>query len=986
MHVLMRWGAIVPLSLFLSFPAAFVAIVPFSLPVIAQAQDSRKAEADRLLQQGIRQSDSYRYQEALQSYQQTLNLYQAIGDRAGEGAALNNFGETYRSLGRYPQALLMYQQALSIVKAMGNQTGEGIILSNVGSVYAARGQYLQALKSYQQALTLKQAVGNRAGEATTLNNIGMAYQALGQHPKALKTLQQALGLHREVSNRIGEGTTLSNIGMVYEALGQYPEAMENYQQALTLRRQTNGSLEGYIQLNNIGGIHRLLGQYPKALENYQQALTIARELGDRASEGTGLNNIGLVYQALGQYPKALENYQEALAVHRKVGNRPMEGTTLNNMGLIYDLLGQYPRALEVVQQALVIVREIGNRSQEGTMLNNIGGIYESVGQYSKALENYQQALAIAREVGDRSGEGTTLNNLGSVYIALKQYSKATESLQQALTNIREVGDRPLESTLLINIGVVYQSLGQYSKALKSHQQALVIARAVGNRETESTTLSNIGELFFTTNQFADAEKSLFAALAVVQSLRDSKLSDTDRITLFERQLLIYLQLQETLVAQNSRDKNLSALEISEQGRARSLVEELAGRYLTASGKAETDAPNLAAIRQIAREQKATLVQYSVVSLESRDPSLYIWVIKPTGEIAFKLVNLKALDRPLAELVVASRQAIGARNRPDGTVKLVLSEDEQKRRQAEQRRNLQQLYQLLIQPIAAELPQKESDRVVFMPQDALFIVPFAALMDGNGKYLVEKHTLTISPSIQVLDLTQKRQRLGRGSREARRSLQSNQALVVGNPTMPKVWNAETNKEDKQLSNLPGSEQEAIVIANTLQTQPLLGKQATKAAVMQRMETARIIHLATHGLLEYGNPKDSGVRDVPGAIALGSSGTDSGLLTAAEILQLKLNADLVVLSACDTGRGNIRGEGVVGLSRSFMRAGVPSLVVSLWAVDDAATAELMQTFYSLWQHTQQPMDKAQALRQAMLATMKKHPDPYLWAAFTLIGGAE
>jgi CHAT domain-containing protein len=187
----------------------------------------------------------------------------------------------------------------------------------------------------------------------------------------------------------------------------------------------------------------------------------------------------------------------------------------------------------------------------------------------------------------------------------------------------------------------------------------------------------------------------------------------------------------------------------------------------------------------------------------------------------------------------------------------------------------------------------------------------------------------------------------------------------------------------LTSLPGAEREALSIAQLNNSQALIGEQATESAIVKQMPQARIIHLATHGLLDYGIPEASLVRDVPGAIALAPSDTDDGLLTSAEILDLNLNAELVVLSACDTGRGNITSDGVIGLSRSLIMAGVPSVVVSLWSVPDAPTAELMTEFY---RQMEQTPDKAQALRQAMLKTMETHPNPRDWAAFTLIGEAE
>jgi CHAT domain-containing protein len=284
--------------------------------------------------------------------------------------------------------------------------------------------------------------------------------------------------------------------------------------------------------------------------------------------------------------------------------------------------------------------------------------------------------------------------------------------------------------------------------------------------------------------------------------------------------------------------------------------------------------------------------------------------------------------------------------------------------------LQKLYKLLIEPIAQYLPTDPNERVIFIPQNELFLVPFPALQDASGNYLIEKHTILTAPSIQVLQLT----------REQRQAVSGNGVLVVGNPIMPRIT-TQLGETPQPLSNLPGAEKEATAIAQLLNTKALIGKQATKAAILPKLPNARIIHLATHGLLD--DVKGLGV---PGAIALAPNGTrepNDGLLTSSEIFDLKLNAELVVLSACDTGRGRLTGDGVIGLSRSLITAGVPSVIVSLWSVPDAPTASLMTQFY---QNLKQNPDKAQALRQAMLTTMEKHPNPRDWAAFTLIGEAQ
>lgn len=201
-------------------------------------------------------------------------------------------------------------------------------------------------------------------------------------------------------------------------------------------------------------------------------------------------------------------------------------------------------------------------------------------------------------------------------------------------------------------------------------------------------------------------------------------------------------------------------------------------------------------------------------------------------------------------------------------------------------------------------------------------------------------------------------------------------------MPEIL-LEVGQTPQKLTSLPGAELEAQAIGKILNSQALIGAEATETAVLDRLPLAKVIHLATHGLLEYGVSPSSAINNIPGAIALTPSPEDDGLLTANEIAELNLNADLVVLSACNTGRGQVTGDGVIGLSRAFITAGTPSIIVSLWSVPDAPTAYLMTEFYRSLNSGQ---DKAQSLRQAMLKTMEKHPDPKDWAAFTLIGESQ
>jgi CHAT domain-containing protein len=474
------------------------------------------------------------------------------------------------------------------------------------------------------------------------------------------------------------------------------------------------------------------------------------------------------------------------------------------------------------------------------------------------------------------------------------------------------------------------------------------------------------------------------SIEVREQLRPG-LTDAQKISLFEQQKTNYELLQKVLVAQNKTD---TALEISERGRARAFVELLAQRLADTPDNALTvSPPNLAQIKQIAAAQNATIVQYSYIREEFTvgnlerllESKLYIWVINPTGEVSFRRTDLKPLwqeqDTWLAKVIADARcfdnlicrdgitvaQTRGSTEvRSERSFTFNQQAAQQQTRPTRQRENreLQQLHQLLIEPIADLLPTNPTDKVIFVPHESLFLVPFPALQDANGTYLVEKHTLLTAPSIQVLDLTRQQEPTG-------------DILIVGNPTMPAI-----GQPPKQLSPLLGAEKEARDIGQLLQVTPLIGSQATESAVVQKMPGARIIHLATHGSFDPN-------RGIESWIALTPTSSDDGLLTAGEIFDMNLNADLVVLSACDTGRGKITGDGVIGLSRSLMSAGVSSVLVSLWKVPDDATYLLMREFYQTWESSG---NKAQALRQAMLTTMQQYPSPENWAAFTLMGEAQ
>ncbi len=597
-------------------------------------------------------------------------------------------------------------------------------------------------------------------------------------------------------------------------------------------------------------------------------------------------------------------------------------------------MGQYQQSDQKGQEALVLARKIGDRGLEATTLNGLGASSSHLGNYPQAQSYLEQALVIYRSLEDRSQEQLVLANLAKIYYQTQQYDKSLDYYQLAA---KDQENKRLAVSILNNIGDVYFRQERSQLALEKYQQSATFARSIKARDLEGIALTNQGKALYSLDKLPAAETQLREAIKIWESLRTG-LTDKNKVSFAETISGTYQLLQKVLIEQN---KSSAALEISERARARALAELLASKIISSNSETATkirQAPNLSQIQQVARAQAATLVQYSII-----DDNIYSWVVKPTGEIAFHQVKLPP-KTTLKDLVVSTRDSLGAnrgrrnKDNPDPTVT---------------GGDLKQLHQLLIAPIVKDLPTKPEDRVIILPQNELFLVPFAALQDTQDRYLIQQHTITIAPSIQVLALTERKS--NRLSKIA--------PLVVGNPIMPSLGGT-------PLANLPGSEAEAKGIGQILQVTPLIGAQADKQQVIALMKTAPIVHLATHGLLD----KIEG--DIPGAIAL-----TNGFLTSGELFDMQLSANLVVLSACDTGRGDLTGEGVVGLSRSLSVAGVPSVIVSLWEVSDEATRALMEAFYRNLQVKKLP--KAQALRQAMLTTMVDYPNPNFWAAFILVG---
>lgn len=502
----------------------------------------------------------------------------------------------------------------------------------------------------------------------------------------------------------------------------------------------------------------------------------AQSINNPKSEADQLLDQGNQQYQMSQFGAALKAWEQALSIYRRLQNFDGEARALSELGSVYTVLGQPQRAIQLHQQAVAIFRTLRDRNAESRALGNLGWAFFRSEQYSQAAQTFEQIHRLFQSTNDLNGEAQALINLGTTYMFLNRYTDAIKLHEQALVIAQREKDRKLEVKALMSLGGDYLVIGKYARSVEYYLQAFPILRKIGDRASEGRALHNIGYNLLLAGAPVVSEKWLLSAAEIWESLRPG-LKDENKVSLFETQKSTYNLLQVALIAQSKVE---FALEVAERGRARALVELLAKKLQPSENQQLVfDLPKVSNLRQIAKIQNATLVQYSILADVGK---VYTWVIQPTGNVTLRQAELKPLlhkpNTSLESFINTTRQVLGTRSRATLLAKIPPEVQQQnKKRQTQQ---LQQLYALLVEPIADLLPQDPNHRVIFIPQGPLFLVPFPALQDKDGKSLIDKHTVLTAPSIQVLELTHQR-RKGMGGQGSG----IGEALVVGNPTMPRI---------------------------------------------------------------------------------------------------------------------------------------------------------------------------------------------------------
>jgi len=916
-----------------------------------------------LLEEADRQKQQSHFDLALAAYTAARDAARQAKDPSAEAAALQGIGDAEYLRGNYAPAKQALAESLALREQLGDSAGMGEVLNVIGNVAFAQGEMPAAKDYFERSLQLRQAAGNRAGVAASWNNLGNTLQAQGLYLDAAGYLEQSERAFEELGNQRSRATVLNNLGTLYGYMGDYERALEIHAQSLEIARKLADNLRIAAALNNTAVVHNWMGNYRVALGELNEALKLRQDLKSDWGAAETLNNIGLVFQSQGDHKQSLAYFGQALALDQKLGDKSLEAESRLNMGVELLALGRGTVAVQEFNQSIRLSESTERKILLGEALRGLGRAELRLGKSSGALRDFDRASAIQEEIGDKAGLADTTVELAATRLQLGDSS-------QALTLARRAAEQAAE----------------ISRPDTFWQAKLVSGKALRR-----------------SGRMREAAADLDAAIATVETLQLEVAGPTTSLpAYFGDRLEAY---RERVLLDLAQGDVAAALTHAERSKARALAEALRGshprmaRWITEEERQRARelenqlvALNIRLVKASAgsQEKPAELragLESKRRELESFQTALYA----RHPELAFERGEPETVQAGDLQALASSAQAVILDYvvTQDVTYLFVLQPKQPlrvfpihvstvavKKKAAEFRRQLAsqdlgfaaisgELYRLLVIPAAAELAGHRA--LIIVPDGPLWDVAFQALQPRPNHYLIEDAAISYSPSLSVLSDTLKR--------AGERTGGSPDLLALGNPTTASAERLpEAEKQVRELEKLYGENQSRIV-TGTAATEELFKSEAGKY---------RVLHLASHAILDDASPMYSHL-----LLATKPAGREDGMLEAREVMDLDLRAEMVVLSACETARGQAAaGEGITGLLWAMFVAGAPTTVASLWRVESASTSELMVEFHRQWLQNRRdhaPFAKASAMRTAALKLIAspRYTHPFYWAGFIVAG---
>ncbi len=959
----------------------------------ATSQDQSGMAAQRLFAEGMRlflgQGTAESKRAAIEKFTESLPLWRANGYRIREAHALNFIGEIHFTFGDLHKAIESAHEAWLISRTANDVGSEAVILNNLALFYDRSGDKQKAIEYYTLAAPLARAAGDRGGEGVLLNNMALLYSSLGERQQALNYYHQALPLRRVAGDRLGEASTLGGIGVIYNELGEQRQALHYHIQALQLRRSIGDSYGEAYTLNSIGKVYYDLGENRQALDYYRQALSVTRAVGNRRLEASTLTNIGRILDSFGEKPKALAYHEESLLLRRSVSDRQGEASTLNNLGALYFSLGETQKAFEYFQQALPLWRAVADRNGEAAALYRLAQVESERGRLTEALAHIEAAIGLTESLRVRIG----VDELRASYLSTTQnYYECHIDLLMRLHRRNPAQDyaaAALRASESKRARALLETLAETQAGVRQGVDAALLERERDLRRRLSGKADRLTRLL--------NNKSAAAAIATVQeeieSLKAEYQQAQAEIRRVSPRYAALTQPQPLGLAEIQRqvlDADTLLLEYA-LGEERSYLWAVTTDSITSHELPPRSEVEQAARRvyelltsrnqrikfETADEKKARVAQ-AAAEYPAAAAALAQTVLGPVaGQLNRKrllIVSDGALQyAPFAALPVPSTERETGRQGDKG-----------KGRQGDKER----MGQISLAPC---LPVSPSPclPVFFRPlivDHEIVSLPSASTLAVLRRELEGREPAPKSVAVLADPVFDRNDERFNASLDKARPAVGAAELEMDTDLLRSAKDLGRGNEGFHLSRLPFSRKEAQAILSLaperdrLMALDFAASQVT--AFKPELSQYRYVHFATHGLLNSLRPELSGI-----VLSLvNEQGVDQdGFLRAPEILDLRLPAELVVLSGCRTGLGmEIKGEGLVGLTRGFMFAGAARVMASLWDVNDQATAQLMANLYQ-GMLGKRRLSPAAALREAQLSFWrdKRWQSPYYWAAFTLQG---
>ena len=815
----------------------------------------------------------------------------------------------------------------------------------------------------EQDIRLKKAqiTKKRLKEARAYCFLGDDYYSRGDFHGALVYHKQHWSIVKNVGDRAGERLACRNLGIDYRSLGNIQRAIEYHEQALSIATEAGQKRVQGCTYGSLGVDYHELGDFRRAIEYHKLHLRITKEFRDSTCEGHAYNGLGIAYRHLSEFQLAIMYHNQCLSIAKEVGDRALEGRTYGHLGSVYNSLGDFRRAIECHELHLRIAKEFRDRKCEGHSYNGLGIAYRHLSEFQLAIMYHNQCLSIAKEVGDRALEGRTYGHLGSVYNSLGDFPRAIDYLIEDLRIAKDFGNRAEEGSAYCRLGSCYRDLHHIKEAIECYKGHLMIAKKIGNRTAEGCAHIGLGLCFFESHSLNEALEHFRCSVKITDTIRASSISEHElKISLRRHYQCAYTHLYQVLVMLQRNDE---ALYVADRRRAQALLDALKVTYgLTSLAPRSTESEE-----EVTYISKKTTMLTVFLALELK--TVNMWVLRKEANPILRQAELKIGDayqdsfNLLLDTALKNIKAgVGIRceNRSmdkmsDDQTSTTPANDQTLEPSQETTDFLQPLRDVLIGPIEDLL---DGDELIVVPDDALSKVPWAALSET-----LRIRTVPSLTSLKVITDSPVDYHSKSG------------ALLVGDPCLKKITDKCGSPIYKQLEY---AKKEVEMIGEILRSRTLTGKVATKEAVLQRIGSVALVHIAAHGRKETGEivlaPETRWESDTPKK--------EDCIIKISDIQAVKLRASLVVLSCCHSGQGPVSSEGVVGMARAFLFAGARSVLASLWAIDDEATMMFMESFY---QQLGNGESASVALQKAMKCLRDSHDysAPKFWAPFVLIG---